>query len=474
MQFPTIGRRGLLTGAAAAAATVPLAACAGGSSNGGSSKAQDTVATNDENPFGLKDEAGKKVEAVIFNGGYGVDYVEFAAKKAKEKFGKVEFTVKPSTQIAQELQPRFVGKNPPDLIDNSGAGSIGFQSIVKQLDALDAVLEAKNYEGTKIADTLYPGVKAPGTYNGKFVAMNYVMSVYALWYSASLFEENGWKVPTNLEEAYELGTKAKAKGKYLFVFGKEAATYYQTTALMGAIRQGGPEVLQAIETFDKNAWSHPAITKVLKAYEKIIKAGMVKPGGSGTQFTAAQAQWSNQQAGLLYPSGAWIENEMKDQTKKDFKMTGTFELAADGDAKLDNKVLHAEAGEPFIIPSDSASKAGGMELMRAMLSKDAAENFAKTKLAPTIVKGTVAEDGYGSTALVSQNKLLADAGTKIFGLRAINYYGTNKEMLGPWNKFLEGNMSADDLAKALQQIFDKAMADTSVQKLEFTMPEGLK
>ena len=29
--------------------------------------------------------------------------------------------VSPSTQIAQELQPRFVGGNPPDLIDNSGA-----------------------------------------------------------------------------------------------------------------------------------------------------------------------------------------------------------------------------------------------------------------------------------------------------------------------------------------------------------------
>ena len=38
----------------------------------------------------------------------------------------------------------------------------------------------------------------------------------------------------------------------------------------------------------------------------------MKPGGAGTQFTAAQAQWSNNQDALLYPSGSWIENEMKD------------------------------------------------------------------------------------------------------------------------------------------------------------------
>ena len=49
--------------------------------------------------------------------------------------------------------------------------------------------------------------------------------------------------------------------------------------------------------------------------------------------------------------------------------------------------------------------------MRAMLSKEAATNFAKTKLAPTIVKGTVPDDGFGSTALVSQGKMLEGAGT---------------------------------------------------------------
>ena len=45
------------------------------------------------------------------------------------------------------------------------------------------MLDAKNLEGTKISDTLYGGVKDPGTFNGKFVALNYVMTVYGIWYS---------------------------------------------------------------------------------------------------------------------------------------------------------------------------------------------------------------------------------------------------------------------------------------------------
>ena len=52
--------------------------------------------------------------AVIFDGGYGTDYVQFAA----DLFGKVHegstAEVSPSTQIASELQPRFVSGNPPD------------------------------------------------------------------------------------------------------------------------------------------------------------------------------------------------------------------------------------------------------------------------------------------------------------------------------------------------------------------------
>ena len=114
------------------------------------------------NPFGLAKNSS--VEAVIFNGGYGYDYVKFAADQVtkQQDFSGVTIKVSPSTQIAQQLQPRFVGGNPPDLIDNSGANAIGFSAIEQQLETLDDVFEANNYEGTKISDTLYPNVKAPG------------------------------------------------------------------------------------------------------------------------------------------------------------------------------------------------------------------------------------------------------------------------------------------------------------------------
>ena len=207
---------------------------------------------------------------------------------------------------------------------------------------------------------------------------------------------------------------------------------------------------------------------MFKALGEIIKAGYMKPGGAGTQFTAAQAQWSNNQDALLYPSGSWIENEMKDTTKPDFKMTGTAEMTVTADSSMPYEALHSASGEPFVIPSQAKNVAGGKELLRTMLSKEAATNFAKTKLAPTIVKGTVPADGFGSTALVSQNDLLSAAGTDVFTWKFVDLYGMNPDQLVPWNSFLAGKIDAAALTKALQEITDKVANDDSIKKIQVT------
>ena len=454
-----LDRRAFMRGTAAAAAAVPLGGLLGSTGLATGAFAQDAT-----NPFSVAD--GSTVDAVIFNGGYGIDYVEFAANIMQKVHPKVTVKVSPSTQIAQELQPRFIGGNPPDLIDNSGAGSIGFSAIIDQLEDMNSVLDAPNLEGTKIRDTLFGGVEAPGTFGDKFVALNYVMTVYGIWYSASLFGDNGWTVPTTWEEAKELGGKAKDKGKYLLGWGKEAATYYQTMAIGSAIKEGGDEVRLALENLKPDCWSLPPIQDVFNGMKKIIDAGYIKPGGSGTVFTAAQAQWSDAEQFILYPSGGWIENEMKDQTKSGFKMTGAPEPVVSSNSKMPWEALHSTAGEGYIVPSQGKNVAGGKEFLRAMLSKDAAVNFAKTKLSSTIVKGTVPADGFGSTALQSQIQMLEKAGSNIFSWNFVDLYGMNTDQLVVWNSFLSGDADVAKLTKGLQDITDKVAKDDSIKKVQ--------
>jgi N-acetylglucosamine transport system substrate-binding protein len=127
--------------------------------------------------------------------------------------------------------------------------------------------------------------------------------------------------------------------------------------------------------------------------------------------------------------------------------------------------LHLTAGEKFIVPSQGANVAGGKELLRIMLSRDAAVNFAQTKLAPTIVRDTVPADGFGSTALQSQGEMGAAAGDDTFSHNFIQFYGTNQEQLVIWNGFLAGDSSVEELTSSLQEITDRIREDDSITKI---------
>src|SRR5690606_6087255 len=78
-QNVTMDRRNVLRGAIAAAVLIPLGSTLASCATGGpTAPAAPGGSVSAKNPFGLA--ADSTVDSVIFDGGYGVDYVEFAAK----------------------------------------------------------------------------------------------------------------------------------------------------------------------------------------------------------------------------------------------------------------------------------------------------------------------------------------------------------------------------------------------------------
>lgn len=480
-----MNRRTVLKGAAATAALIPLAgvvsACAGAgggtttssagssapsssagggsssapSAGAGSSSAPSAAAGSSDNPFNVK--KGSTIDAVIFNGGFGYDYVTFAAKEVDAKWGTTT-TVTPQTNIAQVLQPQFAAGNPPDLIDNSGANLIGFDKIKDDLSTMDDLLAANNYEGKNIGESLanQANIKTQGMVDGKFKVLNYAVYNYGWWYSASLFKKNNWTPPSTYDEALALGEQAKKAGKYLLVFGKEAATYYLISMITSATKDGGAEVTQDLQNLKANAWSNPALQTVFGKMKQIVDNGYFVPGGAGTQFTAAQAEWSNSGKALLYASGGWIESEMKNATASGFDMAVVPDPSGSGKPSMPMTTIRSYAQEGYIQPSTSKNPAGGKELLRAMLSKDAALNFSKTRMCPTIVAGVVPADAFGFTGLASQLKMQEAAGDNVTYTTFINQYGLNTAQLVTMNSFLSGQLSVKDMTSQLQAISDKA------------------
>src|SRR5688500_8966705 len=111
----TLLRAGGAIGLAAPAAGL-LAACATAEESTGTG-AKGEVTT--ENPLGVAGTAN--LDVVVFKGGYGDDYAKFHESLYAKRFPDAKISHSGITEIQTELQPRFVGGNPPDVVDNAGA-----------------------------------------------------------------------------------------------------------------------------------------------------------------------------------------------------------------------------------------------------------------------------------------------------------------------------------------------------------------
>lgn len=467
-------RRRFLSLASLGTGAVALSACAaggGGGDEGGGSDGGGAVATgggevSDENPFGV--EADSTVDVVIFNGGYGDQYAKDAGTKFEELYPEATAKVSSTVNIQPDLQPRFIGGNPPDLFDNSGAQSMNASALISEgsLADLAALIKAPSLDGGTIEESLLPGVLVPGTYSGKLYALNYMYTVFALWYSAKQFEEKGWEAPATWDDVMTIAEAAKGEGLAMFAWGgQNAADYYHELALSMAIKQGGPDVAKKLDRLEEGAYEQPTVVDAFAAIEEAVKAGYFLSGGAGIKHTEAQTQWVTGKA-VMYPSGSWIENEQRSTTPEDYAMTGApTPMLADG-GTMSPTAIHGAAGEPFMVPSKAANGAGGLEFLRVMLSKEQCENFSKLTSSMTIVKDTIPEDGFGSTGLASVSSMISDAGEDVFTYNFTDWYGMGDEFKPLWAEFLNGDVTADEARERSQAAIDKVRDDDSIEKFD--------
>jgi len=203
------------TGAGVATAAITGAATTTGSAVAGAAAGNITLPTGDaKNPLKVKEDA--PLDVVIFKGGYGDDYAINAEKIYAAAFPKAKVGHQGIQRLAEQLQPRFVGGTPPDIIDNSGAGNLDTAALVAegQLADLADLMSAPSFDtpGKTVKDSLLPNSQSDGTYDGKQFVLNYVLSVYGIWYSDALMKKNGWEYPKTWDTMLALCEKIKAAG----------------------------------------------------------------------------------------------------------------------------------------------------------------------------------------------------------------------------------------------------------------------
>jgi N-acetylglucosamine transport system substrate-binding protein len=387
----TISRRSLVQGAAGLgvlAGTGGLAGCAlGGEDKQDAAKGE----TSSANPLGVKQDA--PLEVVIFNGGFGEEYAKAHEAMYRERYPQAEIKHSATQQISETLQPRFVAGDPPDVVNNSGGSQIDFNGLVSQgaLADLGAVLDAPSLDDPKVTvrDTLLPGIVDVGSYDGRFLSLNYAYTAYGIWYSEKLFADRGWEYPKTWDAMIALCRQVKAAGIAPWTYQGKHARYMSWPILASAAKLGGVEVLKAIDNLEPGAWKQDAVRTAADAYSQLAVDGFLQPGAAGMDHIQAQTEWSRGKAAFV-SCGSWLENEQKAVTPPDFRMAVAPTPSLTAGDKLPFAAFRGTGSEPFVVPEKARNQRGGMEYLRVMLSRRAAADFTRKVSSLTCVAGASA------------------------------------------------------------------------------------
>lgn len=476
-----LSRRTFLKGSALLSAGMALAACGPSAApqapaaEGGAQAPAPAPATTPDLPFEVAPEAinplglepGKPVEGVFFEGGYGRAYIDHAADIFRALHPENEMSVAGIQRVGEQLRPRFIAGNPPDVIDNSGAGNLDTAALVAegQLADLAPLMNAPALDtpGKTFAETLFPGSQADGVYDGKQLVLNIAYTVYGIWNSSTLLEEKGWEYPTTWSGMLDLCETIKSAGMNPWTYQGKYPGYMVFGVLVPLIYKiGGLQAIIDIDNLEDGAWEKDEVVQAVTLMAELARNDYIMPGTEGLTHTEAQAEWLKGNAVFL-PCGTWLENEMRDLTPEGFNMVVHPVPTVEG-GKGSFEAIYASSGESYFVPSQAKNVVGGMEFLRCLLSKESAKFFAQnvSSIMP-VIGGT--EGIEVSSGMRSALDAVEAAGDEIFNYRFGTWYrDLSNEVRDRTGDLLTNRITPEEFIESVQKKADEVKADPDIKK----------
>lgn len=431
--------------------------------------AQVAAAQGVENPLGVDPTA--PLDVVIFKGGYGDDYAIANNERFSSLYPDVEITYAGTQRLQEQYQARFVDGNPPDVMDNSGAGNFNNTTLVTegQLTDLAPLMQAEAFgqPGVVFADSLGVGTQADGLYDGVQYVLNYVYNMWGLWFNASLFEENGWEYPTTWDDMFALCQTIKDAGVAPWTYQGQYPQYMRAIFNDSVFKRGGWDAILKLDNLEPDAWTQQPVADSLEVLKKLYDDGFIMEGTEALSHTESQAAWLQGQAAFI-PCGTWLENEMKDVIPEGFQMTIKAPPGfAEGDVEPQT-AANISAGEAFIVPT-GPNPTGGMEWLRLLFSLEGGATFSELTKSLTVVTGSA--DGLDlGTAFASAQEAIAAAGSHTFTANYARYADLDEESKYQFGALLTGQTDVADMVATLQDLTDQIREDDSIQKFPSVAP----
>jgi alpha-glucoside transport system substrate-binding protein len=196
-----------------------------------------------------------------------------------------------SKEFEAQLPIRIEAGNPPDIAYLPQPGSL--RTLVAQFP--DKFKPAPEEVIKNIDANFDPAWKEYGSVDGKLYAAPLGSNVKSfVWYSPTMFKDNGWEIPTTLDELMTLSDTIAKKGikPWCAGIGSGDATGWPVTDWLEdfMLRTAGPEVYDQWQTHEI-PFTDPKVATALDAVGAILKNDDYVNGGLGNVKTIASTQF---------------------------------------------------------------------------------------------------------------------------------------------------------------------------------------
>jgi N-acetylglucosamine transport system substrate-binding protein len=423
------------------------------------------------------ESSSQTLKVFAFEGGYGRAYWDdmVARFQAANPGITVELTADP--EIGTILTTQSAAGQWPDVVYL--AGSTNNTSVyIKNRELLDITdifdQDAPGKPGTKLRDYVIDGLlesTACSPYgDGRIYQAPYNSGPWTLVYNKTLFDSKGWKVPATWDEFFALGEELKKPENYVTINGRQVQRalftyqglypYYIESVLWPAIAgAGGPSVIKAIKTYQKGAFSSPAVRQVLEQFVKLGTGAYLMEGTVGLNHTQSQADMMIGKA-LFIPCGVWMEDEMADAPREagfSFAMAPAPVLRSGQDRYV------ISSHEEIWIPTAAKNIPLAKEFIKSLYSDESVVSLAKNaagvlavKNAAELGKAYLSAGTYGMFSVYnSAGFMLMDSETLPESSR-INPIDIVLENIG---SLITGAISVDDYIKMVDAAFAEVSED---------------
>lgn len=399
-----------------------------------------------------------KLEVAVFEGGFGSEWVKEVAKEYMELNENVEIDIQASPDIHQQLQPKFLSGDVPDLM-NPGP-SFDIMGVIDNGDviSMNKYMETNAYDSEeKWIDTFEPSQFDLKKGDDIFGVPIVSATGYIWWYNQNLFEELGIDIPKHWDDMEALNKVAKENNISVFsVPGKYPGYAFYGIYLPLVQRIGGTKALESAYNLEEGSWNSDAFLKAAQQIEYMREEGYFSEGSSSFSHMEAQTQLFQNET-LFVTAGTWLEGEMQDIIPDDFKLR-SVNIPVWNDANEDKDAVPISSGwaGAWYIPTKSKNHDETVEFLKFLSSKEQVKKMVDSRGLGSVVKGT--NEAIKSEALRSATEMMSETSHSFYPT-SIN--DTQPELINNiTNKFqslMLGEVSAEEFVN---------YAETKAQELK--------